>query len=75
MDQIDFDAQTAVIMDKLHEHDPRRYGVLRVSEFKRCLNSVAYSAGLSETSISMIIHKLPCDNFGRLLYNGVGGHH
>lgn len=72
MEQVDFEAQTAVIMDKLHEHDPRRYGVLRVAEFKRCLSSVAYSAGLSETSISMIIHKLPSDNFNRLLYNGVG---
>lgn len=71
MEQIDFEAQSTVIMDKLYEHDPRRYGVMRVTEFKRCLNSVAYQAGLSENSISMIIHKLPSDNFGRLLYNGV----
>ena len=28
MEQIDFEAQTAVIMDKLYEHDPRRYGVM-----------------------------------------------
>jgi Ca2+-binding EF-hand superfamily protein len=72
MNLMDFDKMISICMDKLNEHDPKRYGVMRVAELKRCLNSVAQYASLSETTINMIIHKLPSDNFGRLLYNGIG---
>ena len=71
METFDFEALSGICMSKLREHDPKQYGVMRVTEFKRCLSQVAYAAELSESSISMIVHKLPSDNFGRLLYNGL----
>ena len=71
MDTYDFEHLSGICMAKLHEHDPKQYGVMRVTEFKRCLGHVAYAAELSESSIAMIVHKLPTDSFGRLLYNGL----
>jgi Ca2+-binding EF-hand superfamily protein len=71
MNTYDFEHLSGICMEKLHEHDPKQYGVMRITEFKRCLSQVAYAADLSESSIAMIVHKLPSDSFGRLLYNGL----
>jgi len=72
MQHIDVEGITNVCLAKLAESDPKKYGVMRVQEFRRCLNSIAYAADLTEGDISQIMHRLPVDAFGRVLYNTLG---
>ncbi len=71
METIDFDDITTICMRKITECDPKKYGVMRLQEFRRCLSSIAYAAELNESEISRIIYMLPVDPFGRVLYNGL----
>jgi len=69
MKHIDIDNITHICLSKIQESDPKKYGVMRIPEFRRCLNSIAYAADLTEGEISQIMHRLPVDAFGRVLYN------
>lgn len=58
-----------VCLEKLLEYDKKNYGLIRPSEFKRCLSSIAPSVGLLESEINLLSQLLPRDQFNRLKYN------
>lgn len=58
-----------VCLEKLLDYDKKSYGLIRVAEFKRCLNAVAASVGLRDSEINLLSQLLPRDQFGRLKYN------
>jgi Ca2+-binding EF-hand superfamily protein len=63
--------QTAADMclERVYEIDTKRYGLIRVPELKKALNSVAANAGVRENEISLLCQMLPRDQFGRVKYN------
>lgn len=65
----ELDLASKVCLEKLMEYDKKNYGLIRVSEFKRCLSSIAPSVGLLESEINLLSQLLPRDQFNRLKYN------
>ena len=71
MKKLNIEKMTSICLAKIAESDPKNYGVMRIPEFRRCLNSIAYATELTEGDIAQITHRLPLDAHGRLLYNGL----
>lgn len=65
----DLERIAEVCLEKIYEIDTKKYGLIRVPELKRCLNSIAHQVGLKENEISMICQMLPKDQFERCKYN------
>ena len=59
MSAINFDSIAATCLNKISEHDPKKYGVIRVGDLKRVLFGVSYLIGLTESEIALICSKLP----------------
>lgn len=72
MRSLDFEEMTQICIDKIHEYDTKKFGVLRHTDLKRALIAVSFAVGLTEMEIHMICNKLPLDQFGRCLYNSIG---
>jgi Ca2+-binding EF-hand superfamily protein len=65
----DLERISDVCLEKIYEIDTKKYGLIRVPELKRCLNTIAHQVGLKENEISMICQMLPKDQFERCKYN------
>jgi len=72
MKTLDFENMTQHCIDKIQEYDPKKFGMLRLSDLKKALIAVSFSVGLTDVEIQMICNKLPVDQFGRCLYNSIG---
>lgn len=72
MKTLDFETMTQHCIDKIQEYDPKKFGMLRLSDLKKALIAVSFSVGLTDVEIQMICNKLPVDQFGRCLYNSIG---
>lgn len=60
---------TELCLEKIYEIDAKKYGLIRIPELKRCLNTIALHAGLRDNEVNMICQMLPRDQFERCKYN------
>lgn len=65
----DLQRTTELCLQKIHEVDAKRYGLIRTTDLKKCLMAFAGQAGLLESEIVMLGQLIPKDQFGRCKYN------